>query len=428
MKRLLLIAYYFPPLGGAESIVTVKVLRGLAEAGWKCTVLTIDPAGALADKDPALAQLVPAGTRVVGARARETRYLREIPRLVWPKRWPDLNAFWQVAAVRRAIELCRERQFDVAYSRASPIAAALVGLELKRRAGLPWVAHFSDPWHGTVYHNDFWGRRGRSAFLHVERQVARHADLCTFASEPMLEDALERLGGVLPRERAVYLPHCYDPRLYPAKGERPDPQRSSRPLTLAHMGRFYANRSPLALFKAMANLRAGTRPNLAEELRLEFHGGGRPRWLLSAPAAKAVADQAAFLPASTYVESLRAMTLADALLLIDAPAAPGRPSLFFPSKLADYLGAGRPIVALTPRQGASASILRGLTPYVAPPDDLRAIEALIVRLAEDWKSERGLCGVDPASPAVSRFELSRTTESLAGALETAIRQAAEPRA
>jgi hypothetical protein len=43
-----------------------------------------------------------------------------------------------------------------------------------------------------------------------------------------------------------------------------------------------------------------------------------------------------------YQESLKLMSEADALLVIDAPA---DQSVFLPSKLIDYIGAGRPISA-----------------------------------------------------------------------------------
>src|SRR5262249_9115313 len=67
------------------------------------------------------------------------------------------------------------------------------------------------------------------------------------------------------------------------------------------------------------------------------------------------------------------------LLVIDAPADEG---LFLPSKLVEYLPAGKPILALTPPNGASADLVRALGyPVVAPDDEpgiLAAVESLIV--------------------------------------------------
>ena len=70
----------------------------------------------------------------------------------------------------------------------------------------------------------------------------------------------------------------------------------------------------------------------------------------------------------SYQESLAAMQHADVLLLLDVPS-PGSP--FFPSKLAEYLGTRRPIIALAADDSATARIAREmglmLCPYTEAP-------------------------------------------------------------
>ena len=67
------------------------------------------------------------------------------------------------------------------------------------------------------------------------------------------------------------------------------------------------------------------------------------------------------------------MAAADGLLVIDAPA---KKSVFLPSKLIDYLGAGRPILGLT-SPGTSANLINQLGGWVASPDDVEAVAAAI---------------------------------------------------
>jgi hypothetical protein len=84
-----------------------------------------------------------------------------------------------------------------------------------------------------------------------------------------------------------------------------------------------------------------------------------------------------------YLESLAAMKLADALLLLDAPLTNKKQSVFLPSKLVDYLGSGRPILGITPPAGASARVLRETGNQVCDIADeesiCRAITALVQR-------------------------------------------------
>jgi hypothetical protein len=70
-----------------------------------------------------------------------------------------------------------------------------------------------------------------------------------------------------------------------------------------------------------------------------------------------------FLPSVPYCASLALMRQADLLLHIDAPAGE---SVFLASKLIDYLGARRPILAVTPR-GTAARLVAGMEGWIADP-------------------------------------------------------------
>jgi hypothetical protein len=92
------------------------------------------------------------------------------------------------------------------------------------------------------------------------------------------------------------------------------------------------------------------------------------------------------------------MRNADLLVVVDAPA---ELSVFLPSKLIDYLGARRPLLALTP-PGAASSLVRAAGGHVARPDDPRACaDALRAALAVA-RSNRGRDWGDPV--LVARYD------------------------
>ena len=78
-------------------------------------------------------------------------------------------------------------------------------------------------------------------------------------------------------------------------------------------------------------------------------------------------------PPVSYQESCSLSAAADGLLMIDAPAAR---SVFLPSKLIEYVGAGRPILGLTP-PGAAANLIRELGGWVADPTDDNAMKQTV---------------------------------------------------
>jgi glycosyltransferase involved in cell wall biosynthesis len=111
-----------------------------------------------------------------------------------------------------------------------------------------------------------------------------------------------------------------------------------------------------------------------------------------------------------YTESLALMRASDALLVVDAPA---ERSVFLPSKLVDYLGAGRPIVALTP-PGAAADLVDRAGGWVADPaDPVAGADALAAALrgAAAPSSDAEAVRAAHAAPVVAR----RMRDIIAGA-------------
>jgi hypothetical protein len=90
----------------------------------------------------------------------------------------------------------------------------------------------------------------------------------------------------------------------------------------------------------------------------------------------------AFLPPVDYAESLALMRSAHLLVVIDAPT---DTSVFLPSKLVDYVGAERPILALSP-PGATATLANRLGGLVAHPDDVGGAAAALGRALGDLRS------------------------------------------
>jgi hypothetical protein len=98
---------------------------------------------------------------------------------------PDEKWVWIGAASRAALRLAAERRFDVLVSFAQPWSDHLVGLRVQRATGLPWVAHFSDPWIDSPYLR---GRRWqRRIWERMEADVVRHADALVFVNEQTAE-------------------------------------------------------------------------------------------------------------------------------------------------------------------------------------------------------------------------------------------------
>src|SRR5262249_10313899 len=149
-KHLLAINWDMPPLSGPRAIQVSRTLRHLVPLGWESTVVCFQPRSGRYDQDPELAARLRA---VDGATARPVRSVEEraVFRALWRvappvKLLPDEKWVWVARASRVARRLAAEKKFDVLVSFAQPWSDHLIGRRVHRATGLPWVAHFSDPW------------------------------------------------------------------------------------------------------------------------------------------------------------------------------------------------------------------------------------------------------------------------------------------
>jgi hypothetical protein len=376
--NLLAVSFAFPPLAYPRSVQVARLLKRL-EA--RTALVCADERGARRDETierDAEGQL----ERVVRVPFAPGRLRREANRLaqrlrpsLWDRwnRSPDQYRGWVAGAVTAAEELAREGfRAGVLATFSQPATSHLVGLELKERWGLPWLAHFSDPWVGNPFHR----LEGEAARVNaeLERRVVEGADCLVFTSHETVELVMRRYAPAL-AAKAHVLPQCFDESQYADSSLAVG--AGDRGLIVRHLGTFYGQRSPEHLFRAAAALLASD-PSALEGVRFEFNGLSNFDVLRDAGGDALPDGMVAVGPPVSYLDSLKLMSSADGLLILDAPA---ERSVFLPSKLIDYAGAARPVLGLTP-EGAAATLIRRLGGWVADPaDTARSAEALASFLA-----------------------------------------------
>jgi hypothetical protein len=328
---------------------------------------------------------------------------------------PDQLAPWRRAAVPRALAHIASARPDAVASFGMPMSGHLVGLAVKRRTGLPWLAHFSDPWADNVFHQT--SALAHRVNLALERRVVAHADQLLFTSVRTLELVMRKYPPAW-RQRAAVLPHAWDlehfatplaPRAGP--GARPGGRHIVR-----HLGACYGARSPQPLFAALARLAAAS-PRRLDHVCFELIGPVAPA-LLAAPALRALPP--GLLVRGAPVPYRRALELArdaDALLVIEAPSAAD--SVFLPSKLIDYIGVRRPVWGITPA-GTGADLIAewtGGTHTCADPADPATVAGMLGAAIDALGCHPPCYGPEPVA---LRFAPARVAHSLKQYLRHAI--------
>lgn len=432
-RRLLVVAYYFPPSGGPGVQRVLKHVKYLPEFGWEPVVLTVRD-GEFPARDPTLVEEIPPWVHVERTPILEpyslyrllTRHrtpidihvLTTTPReqtlaerlAHWVRATvfiPDARVGWLLTAVPAGKRLIRRFGIQALYSSSPPYTCSLIARQLKRWSRLPWVAGFRDPWTGFLTTPRRWWLPARIDRT-LERSVFEEADAVECAWEGIAEDALRKYPH-LPREKFVYIPNGFDPADYP-----PPPQERTERFTITYAGSLYGRRNPVVLLRALELLAA--RGELSpEHVRLRIVGRCGEEVVQTLHASPFWASTE-LLPYVPHRESLRFVVGSDLLLLVVDEAEDNH--AIVPGKVFEYLGAGKPIVAIAPHGSAIERLLEETAAGVVV--DRTEVE----RCAEVLRTHYRRWSGAPAPPftpnwdAIVRYERRTAAYKLAQLLDT----------
>lgn len=401
MKRVLMIAYHFPPLAGSSGIQrTLRFVQHLPKFGWEPMVLSTNSRAYERTSSDLMGE-IPDAVMVKRSFALDTaRHLSFAGRYIGAMARPDRWVSWKIAAVRDGLRIIRKYKPAVIWS-TYPIATAhLIGAELHLKTGLPWIADFRDPMAQDGYPSDpaTW-----KAYKKIEENAASNAAFCIFTTPGAAQLYKERYPEAA--ARIVVLENGYDEEAFASQQEASDTSNPLNPgvVTLLHSGIVYPEeRDPTQLFIALRKLKDSG--NLrGSQLKIRFRAAVHDDLLIELAAQYDVAEYIELCPPISYREALAEMLRADVLLVMQAANCNAQ----IPAKIYEYLRAARPIAALTDPMGDTAGVLRkaGIN-WISQLDDPDAIAARILEIFNAMRTNTFRLPLPAAVAGASR--LSRT--------------------
>jgi glycosyltransferase involved in cell wall biosynthesis len=388
---LLLVAFHYPPTQGSSGVHRALAFsRYLPEFGWDVSVLTVN-ARAHQQTLAANLRMIPATARVIRAQAWDAarhfsvfgRYPSMFAR---PDRWASWIPFATLAGLR---EIRRAR--CAAIFTTYPIASAhVIGRNLRRQTGVPWIADFRDPMATATYPYE---PATRKVWTDLQAEIAHEAHRITVTT-PGTAAYYRTLYPDLETDRVQVIENGFDPEAFP------DPKVPTQQVpVLLHSGILYPReRDPVPFFRALKRL-LDSRHIDPRTLRVRFRASGfddefRPR--LREFGLEELVELAPPLP---YTEALQEMLTAEGLLLFQAKVCDEQ----IPAKAYEYLYAGRPIIGLANPEGDTGRLLRrfGIPGIAALEEEDSIVKMLETALPQIRKGQYPT----PARQAV--MELSR---------------------
>ncbi len=420
LKKVLVIAYYFPPMGLSGVQRTLKFVKYLPEFGWKPIVLTITPTAYYAydetllnELDTTQVEIYRTETKDVTKTAASLSHSREfkLPSALMRRLMslvsqtffiPDNKIGWKKFALQKADEIIAEHgDIDLIFSTAPPFTSHLIALELRKKYQLPTVVDFRDPWVENplhVYPTPF----HRRAHQRLEEQVVLGVDKIITVNRALKEQLLRVYRDRLTHKDIAIITHGYDTKDFE---HLPKSRMNTGKFRLLYSGTFHSSeRTPkpflLGLKKAIEK-----NPELKEKVEARFIGLF-PMEYMKVAQSLGLDGLIQVTGYKSHHDALLENVQADVLWATQSDVK--HIETITQSKLFEYVACGRTLFGIVP-DGASKQFILEANGVVAHPNQPDEIASKLLELFEQWKS--GTLPV-PSEEVVAKYERRSLTAQL----------------
>ena len=420
MKTVLLIAFFYPPMSTIGAQRPYRLAKCLPRFGWTPIVLTGKQAGdtpsgirtVQTDYTDILAALrraagfeahaglhdqlgipIPKQFAYQGWKSKAIKSLKDIIA------YPDDQRGWRASALRAGAELIRATPIHALLSTSSPVTCHIIAARLKRTYGIPWIADLRDLWTQNHYYD-----KGRGV-----KYWERRLEVATLAGADALVTANPQVDTLrqLHKQRTIaWIPNGFDPDDFVG-----EVRTVEQTFTISYSGTlFNGKRDPAMLFAVVRQLIAEGRV-ARERIALRFYGD-TDKWLddeIAAYGLEGVVRNCGIIPREEVLKKQRESHVL-LLLLWDNP----KEVDICPGKLYEYLGAGRPVVAL----GGSGGIVKRILEATSAGRFADGEEGLRDIVLSYYQEFRRTGEVRSASnEKVAAYECANVARTYAGLLE-----------
>jgi glycosyltransferase involved in cell wall biosynthesis len=255
---------------------------------------------------------------------------------------PDARVFWVKPSVAYLEKYIRENEIDTIITSGPPHSLHLIGLELKQKMNLKWLADFRDPWTTIGYHKSLrLSQYAAKKHKQLERQVLNTADTIIVTSKTTKAEF-----QALTTKPIEVITNGFDV-------EKVDKQSLDTKFSLAHIGSFLSERNPKIVWESLVELCTEI-PDFKSHLEIKLIGA----------ISQEVLETIEQFGLNLYLNNLGYVSHAEAvahqrksqvLLLIEINSEETKSIL--PGKLFEYMVSERPILAIGPKDSDFAEII-----------------------------------------------------------------------
>lgn len=361
--KVLIITYYWPPAGGSGVQRWLKFVKYLREFDIEPIVYTVDNPNYEVVDDSLIAE-VPEGVKILkqpifepnnllkkkkvataSVSSNPTFFQKTLQYIRGNYFIPDARKYWIKPSVKYLENYLKKHPVDVVITTGPPHSMHVIGMQLKEKLDVKWLADFRDPMSNLFYNSDLMlTQKSKQKLQGLERKIVSSADEIITVSNS-LKSEFERHNT-----KTTVITNGYDDEVLNAPKAKLDDK-----FTLSHIGLLPSHSNPELLWKVLKEL-VENNSDFASDLELKLVGTVSEKVLESLErfGLKKYAKLTSYVP---HDEAIKMQKSSQVLLLLipNVTNAQG----IVTGKVFEYITSGRPILALAPEKSDLISIVEG---------------------------------------------------------------------
>lgn len=367
MKNILFVSVAFPPKSDPECLQTAKYFHHLQKhKELQIDVVTSAIPTLYMPYDKHLEAYAIGVNQMISVKLKENRYINflrnrlGLDKTVFPDVKHSFHKQW-----KKAVKEIKQKP-ELIYSRADPRSSTIMAYKLSQYYKVPWILHMSDPWAdcplqcmtGSTYKkHDEW-----------ERKCFEAASLISLTSIPTIEFYKKKYPALA--SKFIFYPNVYENSNYNEHNNAVREPENNK-FRIVYTGGLAGARSPEYFLKPLSEL-INKKPAIGENIEVIFAGDVDAK-------NRTVFQQYSFpwvkwIGKISFKEALALQQSAHYLLLIDSPIKDVSRSMFFPSKLLDYMVARKRILTITTKGSAAYEVMQDLKGDICSYDEIEKIQ------------------------------------------------------
>ena len=367
LKKVLIVSYYWPPAGGSGVQRWLQFVKHLPEFGW--TPIVFVPSNPIYPVlDPSLNDDIPPDIQVIKHPIIEpyrianmiSKRTKSIAKghIQSPEKqncidkislWirgnlfiPDARVLWVRSSAKKIGKIIIKNNIQTIITTGPPHSVHLIGMRVKKKFGIHWIADFRDPWTSISYHESFYlSKLSRKKHERLELKVLSSSDHIITTSKSNAEEFRKKTT---------------QPISTITNGFEPIKNRSytlDNTFSIAHIGSLRMYQNPRVLWKCIKKI-AYKNSVFKEKLLIKLIGEVSEDVIRELKNYNLLGNTKLFGYLS-HSESRKYQFTSQLLLIISFPWEHTKGII--PAKIFEYLNAKRPIIALGVHGGELQQII-----------------------------------------------------------------------